>query len=211
MSRLFTEPAAAAAAASGNVYVADRAMIREYDGNGETAARWGGAASPRHRDRPRGQALRHRRQNHRILEFGADGALLARVGRAGSAAASSRIPRHRADAKGNIYVADSGNARVQKLEPGGQAGGRVGHERHGTGSVRLPQGICLDGKGGLRRRSEEPPGAAIRRQGKFLAQVGTRGTGPGQFELPTGIAADRDGNIYVADTGNHRIQKFRVK
>ena len=38
--------------------------------------------------------------------------------------------------------------------------------------------------------------------------MGTSGNGAGQFQDPEGIATDSKGNIYVADTNNHRIQKF---
>jgi DNA-binding beta-propeller fold protein YncE len=44
--------------------------------------------------------------------------------------------------------------------------------------------------------------------GKFLLSQGGRGTGPGHFIAPHGVAVDADGNVYVADTGNSRIQKF---
>ena len=37
---------------------------------------------------------------------------------------------------------------------------------------------------------------------------GGRGTGKGEFDSPHGIAVDRAGNIYVADTNNGRIEKF---
>jgi len=37
---------------------------------------------------------------------------------------------------------------------------------------------------------------------------GGQGTGPGQFNNPHGLAGDDDGNLYVADTDNHRIQKL---
>ncbi len=40
------------------------------------------------------------------------------------------------------------------------------------------------------------------------AFVGGEGAGSGQFSRPRGIAVDKKGNIYVADTGNARIQKF---
>lgn len=42
----------------------------------------------------------------------------------------------------------------------------------------------------------------------FLAQWGSLGTANGQFDQPFGIATDQAGNVYVADTLNHRIQKF---
>jgi DNA-binding beta-propeller fold protein YncE len=37
---------------------------------------------------------------------------------------------------------------------------------------------------------------------------GSEGSGPGQFNQPKGLALDLDGNVYVADSGNDRIQMF---
>ena len=45
-------------------------------------------------------------------------------------------------------------------------------------------------------------------QGEKLQSFGSQGSGPGQFNRPSGIAVVNDGNILVADTSNHRIQKF---
>ena len=45
----------------------------------------------------------------------------------------------------------------------------------------------------------------------FKGQWGSTGTGDGQFKEPDGIAVDSDGNVYVVDTNNHRIQKFTRK
>ena len=42
----------------------------------------------------------------------------------------------------------------------------------------------------------------------FAATWGTYGSGDGQFRSPSGVATDLDGNVYVADRVNHRIQKF---
>jgi streptogramin lyase len=39
-------------------------------------------------------------------------------------------------------------------------------------------------------------------------QWGTLGSGKGEFNQPTGVAVDSIGNVYVADTGNSRVQKF---
>jgi len=46
--------------------------------------------------------------------------------------------------------------------------------------------------------------------GNFLLQFGSQGNGKGQFERPTDIAISSKDIIYVADWGNHRIQKFRI-
>src|SRR5205807_1540120 len=45
--------------------------------------------------------------------------------------------------------------------------------------------------------------------GTFLLKWGAPlGAGNGELNSPTGVAIDPSGNVYVADTGNHRIQKF---
>ncbi|MCW4029718.1 MAG: hypothetical protein NWE92_08745 [Candidatus Bathyarchaeota archaeon] len=41
-----------------------------------------------------------------------------------------------------------------------------------------------------------------------MSQWGSEGSGTGQFSHPTGVAVDSSGNVYVADSGNSRIQKF---
>jgi len=52
------------------------------------------------------------------------------------------------------------------------------------------------------------------REGEYLTRFGEVGTGPGQFFFWDGevlrgdVAVDSAGNVYVADTGNGRIQKF---
>jgi len=44
--------------------------------------------------------------------------------------------------------------------------------------------------------------------GEFLSKWGSKGTGPGQFDRPAGLAVDRDGNVLVSDTLNNRVQKL---
>ncbi len=44
--------------------------------------------------------------------------------------------------------------------------------------------------------------------GKYISQIGSSGSEPGQFNTPNGVATDSEGNVWVADTGNNRIQVF---
>ncbi|WP_299986705.1 IPT/TIG domain-containing protein [uncultured Pontibacter sp.] len=46
------------------------------------------------------------------------------------------------------------------------------------------------------------------KEGKLLFEIGTRGSGPGQFSYPNAIKVNSKEEIFVADSGNRRIQKF---
>jgi hypothetical protein len=50
--------------------------------------------------------------------------------------------------------------------------------------------------------------AKFDKDGHFIASWGQRGSEPGQFNSLRGIALDAQGNVYVADAGNKRIQVF---
>lgn len=49
------------------------------------------------------------------------------------------------------------------------------------------------------------------KNGNYLFDVGKYGSLPGEFNAPVGIGSDKNGNIFVADTGNHRIQIFNLR
>lgn len=57
---------------------------------------------------------------------------------------------------------------------------------------------------------EEPAAAAPAERVAFRVAetIGSFGTALGQFSKPGGIAVDRNSNVYVADSCNHRIQKI---
>ena len=58
-----------------------------------------------------------------------------------------------------------------------------------------------DGYGNARVAKYEP-------NGKYIKSWGSRGSATGQFNIVHGIAIDGQGNVYVADEGNKRIQVF---
>ena len=47
-------------------------------------------------------------------------------------------------------------------------------------------------------------------KGEFLLTLGNRGTGQGEFWLPSGIFIDGGDRLYVCDTYNRRIQIFEI-
>ena len=78
------------------------------------------------------------------------------------------------------------------------------------GGVRRPMGVAIN-KNGEAIVVAQVGGSSISvfsPAGDQLQSFGTRGSCQGQFESPSGVAVDGEGNILVADSGNYRVQKF---
>ena len=130
------------------------------------------------------------------------------------------------DNLGNIYVADAGdNNRIRKIAIDGQvttfAGGSEGfRDGQGTNAAfNTPSAIAIDSKNNLyvadtgnnAIRKISPTGVV-----ETLAGDGTSGyrDGPArsaQFNGPVGVAVDKEGNVYVADTYNDRIRQITIE
>ena len=108
-----------------------------------------------------------------------------------------------------VYVADSGNNRIERFNLEGGEAMAVGHEGQRPGPVPLPARRGGERQRGDRRRRRQPPHREVRpRTAPTRAPAGSQGTGPGQFGFPYGVALDAAGNVYVADDLNHRVVKL---
>ncbi|HEX4435787.1 MAG TPA: hypothetical protein VH061_03225 [Solirubrobacteraceae bacterium] len=154
--------------------------------------------------------------HNRILVYGPEGTLRARWGADGGSGAAGagqddfEHPQALAvDAAGNVYVADTGNDRVVKLNSGGSVIAEWGDRGGGDGRFRSPTGIGIDAAGNVyvldseNNRIEE-----FGENGRFLAKWGNRGIGPGQLSQPTALTVGCEGDVYVADTNNNRVERF---
>ena len=125
------------------------------------------------------------------------------------------------DAEGNLYVVEMSNNRIRKISPAGAvstlAGSTLGFS-DGMGAnaqLKRPQGITLDKAGNLyvadtdnhHIRKVSPAGEVSTFVGSMHGSLDGTGANA-QFSTPRGIVADKAGNLYVADTGNHRIRKI---
>ena len=108
--------------------------------------------------------------------------------------------------------AEAGAAAAGAEAPAGQRGGRGGPPGAGQQSdvFQRPADVAWDSAGNIYVADGFGNAriAKFDKVGKFVKSWGSRGTEPGQFNTVHGIAIDAQGNVYVADTGNKRIQVF---
>jgi YD repeat-containing protein len=113
------------------------------------------------------------------------------------------------DGKGNVWVADTYNNRVQEFSASGEYLSQFGSWGTGNGQMEYPKSVAVDGKGNVwivdsgANRVEE-----FSEAGAYIAKFGSEGTGNGQFKSPEGLVLDSKGNVWVVDSGNNRVQEF---
>ena len=112
----------------------------------------------------------------------------------------------------SLFVADSYNHRIQHFSPGQQSATTVaGSGAPGTMTLLYPRGVVLDGNGYLfivdannqRIIGSGPDGFRC-----VAACTNVSGSASNQLSSPMSMSFDTDGNMWVADYGNRRIQKF---
>ena len=145
-----------------------------------------------------------------VLRYDASGDLVDEWGEQGSQPGNLDRPEDLAvDAQGRVYVADTGNDRVQVFDADGTLRGGWGTSGSAEGSFDAPAGIAVDAEGRVYVADTGNDRVQVFDvDGGFLVGWGASGSAPGSFTAPGDIEVDPDGVIVVADTGNHRIQRF---
>ena len=133
------------------------------------------------------------------------------------------------DSAGNLYIADTNNHRIRKVDAAARISTVAGDVIRGYGgyggdggaalaaNLSSPRGVALDGAGNLyiadslNQRIRKVDAAGVI---STVAGSGTAGySGDGgaavaaQLYAPEGVAVDGSGNLYIADRGNDRIRK----
>jgi tripartite motif-containing protein 71 len=164
-------------ASDGSVYVADsQSRINRFNPDGSFFMGWG------HRGSGLGQ-----------FRFGS--------GYANSAGAGGGV----AAVGGAVYVADTGNHRVQRF-------GSVGEDASEIippGTLLYPQGLAVSGDRLIVADDQHHRLVVTGLGGGLIKTIGTGpGPGPGQLRNPYDVAVDGFGRLLVADDSNHRVVRF---
>ena len=161
-----------------------------------------------------------------LLEFGKDGKYIREIGR--NLYAWSFAHAVRVDPNDNIWAIDKGSDTIVEFNPEGRVAMVFGRKKEAAdensgpwthvnpprpaviGQFRQPTDVTWDREGSI-FISDGYINSRIAKydeKGDWVKQWGEPGSGPGEFNTPHSIAADANGNIYVADRGNRRIQVF---
>ncbi|CAF4597946.1 unnamed protein product, partial [Rotaria socialis] len=123
------------------------------------------------------------------------------------------------DRQQNVYVSDNNNHRVMKWNKGAKEGFVVaGGQGQGNALTQLycPNGIFVDTLGTL-YVADGGNNRVMRwtqrdkKQGTVIVGGNVRGEGANQLSYPAGLSFDREGNLYVGDQNNHRVQRFSIE
>jgi tripartite motif-containing protein 71 len=167
---------AIAVASDNTLLVADGSnRIDRFDAGGQLINSWGGTGS-----------------DVGEFRFGAGGGNSAAAG--GGLAVSGNT----------VYVADTGNDRIQRFTLDGGHGAEIVP----PGQLANPRGIAVRGTRLLVADDQHHRLVVYDTGGHLLRVVGSNGSGPGQLNFPYGVAADLAGRVFVADDLNHRVVRF---
>jgi DNA-binding beta-propeller fold protein YncE len=199
----FIQVSGVAVDAQGHVLVLHRGAhpILEFESNGKFVRSWGdgvfsegkvGAIAPA--DRISGHALYS--------------AVYGPAGCDSCGAHSIRV-----DPERNIWVIDAPGQTIYKMNQQGKTImqlGRKGVAGAGHDTFNLPTDVAFAPNGDFYVSDGYAGNRVVKfsHEGKYLLEWGTRGTGPGQFELPHNVVVDAAGKVYVSDRETQRIEVF---
>jgi tripartite motif-containing protein 71 len=202
----------------GNVYVTDNTHVQKFDSQGRFLMKWGAPGSGK------GQftlalaiAIDSHNdiyvvdiQNNNVQKFDMNGRFLLKWGGRGSGEGQFTDPTSVAiDLEGNVLVAEASSGRLQKFDSKGRFLNQVFLGE--VDSLAIGPVALAVGDQGQIYIGEWSHGRVVEfdSTGKLLAAWGNTGTTDQKMTEAGGLAIDKNGNVYVADSFNMRILKFR--
>jgi sugar lactone lactonase YvrE len=155
--------------------------------------------------------------NKRIIVYDADGNFLSQFGGQGSAAGQFDEPVGLTlDSQGNLYVADTWNQRIQVFAPSTDKSTYTPSTQWDIAgwlsqSLDNKPYLTADQHGHI--FATDPDSFRVLEftsNGEFVQTWGQSGTGLDNFGVPSGIAVDGEGRVWVSDAANSRLMRFTL-
>jgi DNA-binding beta-propeller fold protein YncE len=218
----FQDPAPAALAPSGNLYVvelSDPELVIEYAPDGTVITAFGGSGTgPGQFREPSDLALAPTGDVYvtdypdRIDQFTADGQFIRQwlaFGDGNPSSGVSSVAGIAVDDGGNVFVANTGTLKVEEFDATGTPITQWSIQTTDPFDA-CPDGLAFDPSSGDLWLVDDCLFLVqeYRTDGTFVSQFGSMGSAPGQFLDLERIAPDGRGHLFVPDAGNERIDEF---
>ena len=148
---------------------------------------------------------------HDVKVFDGEGRLLRSLGRRGDKPGEFNYPTYLALEKGELYITDTMNSRVQVINADtGKSRLSIGEIGLNVGDMVRPKGVAVDENGNIYVvESYYDHLLVYNNKGEFLMAIGGTGQYIGEFYLPSGVFTDAHNRIYVSDMFNGRVSVFQ--
>jgi len=161
----------------------------------------------------------------RLFEFDQNGTFVREIGQGLYGFEFAHAVR--VDREDNIWAVDEGTNMVIKFTPDGRVAMVIGRRPEAVEGLAAnapgasepspepyafsrPTDVGFDASGNIFVTDGYGNSRVVKfdKNGRFIKEAGTRGNGRGQLNLPHTMAMDANGNVYVGDRSNARVQVF---